>query len=119
MFINFLQVLKLLRVIKFYRLLVEIVKERERQKNIKKKIEKLIEKKNKFNKSRNIHQMKATYTSNIKEINKCVTTSLHLNHTPESLFKSSQKRSKKNSLINSNSIDNENKKWEEDIKIYL
>ena len=119
LFINLFQVFKLLKVIKFYRLLVDIIKEKERQKNIKKKIEKLLEKKNKFNKSRIFHQMKATYTSNVKEINKDVTTSLHLNHASESLFKSSQKRSKKNSLINSSSVDNENKKWEEDIKIYL
>ena len=42
--INLFQVLRLLRVIKFYRLLVDIIKERERQKNIKKKIEKLSEK---------------------------------------------------------------------------
>ena len=103
LFINLFQVFKLLKVIKFYRLLVDIIKEKERQKNIKKKIEKLLEKKNKFNKSRIFHQMKATYTSNVKETNKDVTTSLHLNHASESLFKSSQKRSKKNSLINSSS----------------
>ncbi len=118
LFINFFQVLKLLRVIQFYRLLVEIIKERERQKNIKKKIEKLAEKKNKFNKSRSFHQMKGTSTSNLKEINNCGTT-LHLNQVHESLFKSSQKKSKKNSLINSSAVDNEYKKWEEDIKIYL
>ena len=45
LFINLFQVFKLLKVIKFYRLLVDIIKEKERQKNIKKKIEKLLEKK--------------------------------------------------------------------------
>ena len=116
--INLFQVLRLLRAIKFYRLLVDIIKERERQKNIKKKIEKLSEKRSKVYRGKSFRQIKVSYTTNLKDVNNNTTT-FNLNQTPEILIKSPMKRPKKNSVFTLAPLENENKKWEEDIKKYL
>ncbi len=116
--INLFQVLRLLRVIKFYRLLVDIIKERERQNNIKKKIEKLSERRSKVYRGKSFRQIKVSYTANLKDVNNNTTTA-NLNQTPEILIKSPVKRLNKNSVFTLPPLENENKKWEEDIKKYL
>ena len=116
--INMFQGLRLLRVIKFYRLLVDIIKEKERQKNINKIMEKLIEKRNKFNRGKSIRQIKTvSYTPNVKEGNNTIT--FNFNQSPEGCIKSPPRRTRKNSIFALSPITVENKKWEEDTRKYL
>ena len=105
------QILRLLRVIKFYRLLNDIIKEKERQKNINKIMEKLIERKKRFSRGNTIKQSIPTpYNQNMKE--GYITTNFNVNQSPEGYIKSPQRRTnifRLPPLVN-------DKKWEEDTR---
>ena len=109
--INMFQILRLLRVIKFYRLLNDIIKEKERQKNINKIMEKLIERKKRFSRGNTIKQSIPTpYNQNMKE--GYITTNFNVNQSPEGYIKSPQRRTnifRLPPLVN-------DKKWEEDTR---
>ena len=115
------QIVKLFRVVKFYKLFVDLIKENEKKSNIMKIIGKINEKKSKMNRNKFAKHIKATFTQ-IKDFNN--TTAMPIALTPISggdpLNKAPNLRrlNPKSSVFTYNSnIDN--KKWEEDTIKYL
>ena len=114
MIVNCLHILRLLRVIKFYQLLNKIIDIQDRRKYINKKVEKIYERKIKL-KGRSITRLKSS-TTNLNNKN----LSLNVIQTPENIYRSPQKRSRKNSIYILNPINNnDNKKYKEEIKKHL
>ncbi len=111
MIVNCLHILRLLRVIKFYKLLNKIIEGQERRKFINKMVEKIYERKIKVNKGKNLSRLRSNAT-NLNNKN----TSINFLQTPDNFCKSPQKRSKKNSIYLINPIINDNKKYKEEIK---
>jgi hypothetical protein len=77
--LNVFQIVKLFRVVKFYKLFVDLIKEKEKKSNIMKILEKINEKKNKTNKNKLIKHIRATFVQ-MKEFNN--TTTMPLAVTP-------------------------------------
>ena len=121
---NIIQIVGLLRVVKFYKLFVILLEENEKKKHINKMILKLSEKKNKFARQRTVKHTKTSPPTNIKEniVNNNNTTTLPINQTPipqtvDNLYKTPGKKFQaRNSIFFLNSLNEENKKWEEDMK---
>ena len=118
------QVIKLIRVVKFYKLFIDLIKENEKRKNIMKILDKINEKRIKLNKKSSKH-IKQSISSAVKENNNN-TTSVPLNHTPvqnlmEGLSKSPniKRLNPKSSIFLTINSSFENKKWEEDMIKYL
>ena len=124
---NIIQIVGLLRVVKFYKLFVILLEENEKKKHINKMILKLSEKKNKFSRQRTVKHTKTSPPTNIKEniANNNNTTTLPINQTPipqtvENLYKTPGKKFQaRNSIFFLNSLNEENKKWEEDMKKHI
>ena len=124
---NIIQIVGLLRVVKFYKLFVILLEENEKKKHINKMILKLSEKKNKFTRQRTVKHTKTSPPTNIKEniVNNNNTTTLPINQTPipqtvDNLYKTPGKKFQaRNSIFFLNSLNEENKKWEEDMRKHI
>ena len=120
--LNVFQIVKLFRVVKFYKLFVDLIKEKEKKNNIIKILEKINEKKNRTNKNKIIKHIRATYIQ-MREFNN--TTSMALATTPvnqglDPSFKTPNlKRINDRSSIFTSNISQENRKWEEDAIKYI
>ena len=127
--INVFQVIKLIRVIKFYKLFADLIKENEKKRNIKKLLEKMNEKKNiKSNKrlTKNIKITLSVKDNNNNNNNNNNTTSIPINQTPvQGIFEGVNKSPKirkiipKCSILTSGNSLLDNKKWEEDMIKYI
>ncbi len=120
--LNVFQIVKLFRVVKFYKLFVDLIKEKEKKNNIIKILEKINEKKNRTNKNKIIKHIRATYIQ-MREFNNTTTMPLAttpMNHWLDPSFKPSnlKKINDRSSIFTSN-ISQENRKWEEDAIKYL
>jgi class 3 adenylate cyclase/uncharacterized protein Veg len=122
---NIIQIVRLLRVVKFYKLFVILLDENEKKKHINKMIAKLSEKKNKFLRQKTAKHIK-TSLSNVRDNSGALinnnTTTLPINQTPvpqtvDMVYKSPRKKIQgRASIFALNSNSEENKKWEEDMK---
>ena len=120
--LNVFQIVKLFRVVKFYKLFVDLIKEKEKKNNIMKILGKINEKKNRTNKNKLIKHIRATYIQ-MREFNNTTTMPLAttpMNHWLDPSFKPSnlKKINDRSSIFTSN-ISQENRKWEEDAIKYL
>ena len=122
---NIIQIVRLLRVVKFYKLFVILLDENEKKKHINKMIAKLSGKKNKFLRQKTAKHIK-TSLSNVRDNSVVLinnnTTTLPINQTPipqtaDMVYKSPGKKIQgRASIFALNSNSEENKKWEEDMK---
>ena len=118
--LNVFQIVKLFRVVKFYKLFVDLIKEKEKKSNIMKILEKINEKKNKTNKNKLIKHIRATFVQ-MKEFNNTTTMPLAVtpvNHGFEPKTPNLKKINERTSIITS-SLSQDNRKWEEDAIKYL
>ena len=122
---NIVQILQLLRVVKFYKLFVIILEENEKKKHISKMIAKLNEKRNKFPRAKTVVKYIKTSITNVKDgnanNNNNNNTTVMPFQTPvpqtvDNYYKSAPKKfTVRASIFALNSTNEENKKWEKEM----